>query len=72
MPRGAIRRLARDRGFGFMRIGRGEALFFHRIHLQGVDFDSLREGQEVEFEIGKRPDGRPQAVIVRLPRTKGV
>jgi CspA family cold shock protein len=66
MPKGTIRRLITDRGFGFIERAEGEDLFFHRSELQGVDFDSLREGQEVEFEVGRGRSGRPQAVKVRL------
>ncbi|HEY78711.1 MAG TPA: cold shock domain-containing protein, partial [Dehalococcoidia bacterium] len=49
MPKGTIRRLM-DRGFGFIKGEGEEDLFFHRNDLQGVEFGSLREGQEVEFE----------------------
>ena len=40
----------------------------HRKELEGVDYDSLREGKEVEFEVGRDRIGRPQAVKVRLPQ----
>ena len=70
MPKGTIGRLITDRGFGFIRTAEGKDLFFHRSELQGVDYSSLREGQEVEFEAGKRRDGRPQAVRVRLAQPK--
>jgi len=66
VAKGTIRRLITDRGFGFITPEQGEDLFFHRSELQGVDFDSLREGQEVEFEVGRGRSGRPQAVKVRL------
>ena len=71
MPKGTIRRLIADRGFGFIRTAEGKDLFFHRNELQGVDYSSLREGQEVEFEVGKGQDGRPQAVRVRLAQSAG-
>ena len=71
MSKGVIRRLIRDRGFGFIKTERGEDIFFHRSELQGIDYNSLREGQQVEFEVGKRPDGRPQAIRVRLAQPKG-
>jgi len=45
MPKGTIRRLIADRGFGFIRPEEGEDLFFHRSDLQGVQFAVLREGQ---------------------------
>lgn len=71
MPKGTIRQLIVDRGFGVIRRERGEDLFFHRNQLQGVDFNSLREGQQVEFEVRQDPSGRPHAMRVRLAQTKG-
>ncbi len=65
MPKGTIRRLM-DRGFGFIKGEEEGDLFFHRNDLQGAEFDTLREGQEVLFEKGQGRDGRPQAVKVRL------
>jgi len=65
MPKGTIRRLM-ERGYGFIKTEQEEDLFFHRNDIEGVEFASLREGQEVEFEKGEGRDGRPQAVKVRL------
>ena len=64
MPKGTIRRLT-DRGFGFIKTEQGGDIFFHRNELQGVDYNSLVEGQEVEYEVGRGRDGRSQAVRVR-------
>jgi len=69
MPKGTIRRLM-DRGFGFIKGEEEGDLFFHRNDIEGVEFGSLREGQEVEFEKGQGRDGRPQAVKVRLAQSK--
>ena len=71
MAKGTIRRLVTDRGFGFIKGEIGEDLFFHRSELQGVEYGSLREGQEVEFEVGLGRDGRSQTVKVRLAQPKG-
>jgi CspA family cold shock protein len=66
MPKGTIKKLT-DRGFGFIQPESGGGdIFFHRNDLVGVEFNSLKEGQEVEFEKGQESDGRPQAVKVRL------
>jgi len=70
MPKGTIRRLIADRGFGFIKTEEGKDLFFHRNELQGVDYSSLREGQQVEYEVGKAPDGRLQATKLRLAQHK--
>ncbi len=69
MPKGTIRRLM-ERGFGFIQSESGEDLFFHRTDIEGGGFSSLKEGQEVEFEKGQGPDGRPSAVKVRLAETQ--
>jgi CspA family cold shock protein len=69
MPKGTIRRLM-DRGYGFIKTEQEEDLFFHRNDIEGVEFSSLSEGQEVEFEKGQGRDGRPQAVKVRLAQPK--
>ena len=69
MPKGTITRLM-DRGFGFIKTEQEGDLFFHRNELEGVEFNSLSEGQEVEFEKGQGRDGRPAAVKVRLTQTQ--
>ena len=65
MPKGTIKRLM-DRGFGFIKTEQEEELFFHSSSLEGVEFNSLSEGQEVEFEKGQGREGRPAAVKVKL------
>jgi len=70
MATGTIRRLIKDRGFGFIKTDEETDLFFHRNELQEVDYDSLTEGQQVEFEIEQGRGGRPQAVRVRLTETQ--
>ncbi len=69
MPKGTIKRLM-DRGFGFIKTEDETDIFFHRNDLEGVEFNSLSEGQEVEFEKGQGRDGRPAAVKVRLAETQ--
>ena len=69
MAKGTIARLM-DRGFGFIKTEEGGDLFFHRNELEGVEFNNLSEGQEVEFEKGQGRDGRPAAVKVRLTGTQ--
>ncbi len=61
---GTIKRLVRDRGFGFIRSAEGQEVFFHRTSLQNLDFDGLREGDAVEFEVQQGEKGL-RAVNVR-------
>ena len=56
MATGTIKRIARDKGFGFIRDGGGQEYFFHRSAVQG-SFDDLREGQRVSFEEEQSPEG---------------
>ena len=65
MPKGTIKKLVRDRGFGFISDADGKEVFFHQSNLVDIEFDALNEEQEVEFEIEKSPKG-PRAINVRL------
>jgi CspA family cold shock protein len=67
MAKGTIKKLVTDKGFGFIQTEEGKELFFHKSQLQGVDYPSLKEGQAVEFEVGKDRTDRPAAVNVKLP-----
>jgi len=69
MTEGTIKKLM-DKGFGFIKTEEEKDLFFHRNEIEGVEFSSLRAGQEVEFEMGQDSKGRPQAVKVRLVETQ--
>jgi len=65
MQNGTIARLM-DRGYGFIKPeGQDKDLFFHSNELQNSDFDSLKEGQAVTFEIADGPKG-PSAVKVTV------
>jgi len=60
---GIIKRLVRDRGFGFIRDDGGQEWFFHRSSVEG-SFDQLNEGQRVNFQEEPSPKG-PRAGSVR-------
>lgn len=63
MQTGTIKRLT-DRGFGFIsREGEEKDLFFHSKELQGVQYNDLKEGDQVQFEVAESPKG-PNAVNV--------
>jgi len=64
--KGEIKRLIRDRGFGFITAEDGDEIFFHRSALEGIDFEALEEGTSVEFDTEKGPKGL-RAVNVKMP-----
>ena len=66
MQKGIIKRLT-DRGFGFITVaGSDKDLFFHSNELQGVAFDDLREGEEVQFETANGPKGENATNVSRV------
>jgi cold shock CspA family protein len=65
MATGTISRVVHDRGFGFIVADDTKEYFFHRSSLDaGLEFDRLRGGEKVEFQIEANPKG-PRAARVR-------
>ena len=54
---GKIRTLRVDKGFGFIQDDRGNDYFFHQSAIFGVGIADLREGDSVEFDVGRGPKG---------------
>lgn len=63
MHTGKIKKLVRDRGFGFISDTDGSEVFFHRSSVTGGNFESLNEDAQVEFDLEKSPKG-PRAANV--------
>ena len=55
--RGKIKKMVRDRGFGFIRGDDGKEVFFHRSGLNAADYDALSEGDNVEYVVQEGPRG---------------
>jgi len=62
--KGRVKKLVPDRGFGFVRGDDGKEVFFHRSGLGANDYDSLSEGDVVEYIVQEGPRG-PRAENVR-------
>ena len=65
MATGTVKKLVRERGFGFITASDGVELFFHRSAVQGMGFDTLTEGQAVEFDVERGEKG-PRATNMRV------
>ena len=59
---GTVKRLVSEKGFGFIADNNGHEYFFHQSACDR--FDSLREGQQVTFQVGQGPKG-PRAERVQ-------
>ena len=57
MAKGTIRRLMKDRGYGFIANEGGKDVFLHRTALKDLEFNSLKEGQSLEFEVKEESRG---------------
>ncbi len=64
MAEGTIKRIT-DKGYGFINTGAEKDLFFHSSSVQGLNFDELREGQQVTFDEAQGQKG-PCAENVQL------
>jgi cold shock protein len=62
--RGTVKWFSDDKGFGFISREGGEDVFVHHTGIAGEGFRSLKEGQEVEFEVTQGQKG-PNATNVR-------
>ena len=51
MHSGKIKRVVRERGFGFISDTDGRELFFHQSGIVDAQFDTLKDAQKVEFDI---------------------
>ena len=61
MSSGTVKWFSESKGYGFIEQDSGDDLFVHHSEVQNGD---LKEGQEVEFEVGEGQKG-PCATNVR-------
>ena len=55
-----------DKNFGFITQDGAEDLFFHANNLDGVEFDQLREGDAVTFEVEKTEKGNAAVNVKKV------
>lgn len=66
--KGTVKWFNATKGFGFITPeDGGDELFCHQTSIEAEGFRSLREGEEVEFDVEEAPDGRTKAIKVTGP-----
>lgn len=66
MHTGKIKKLARERTFGFINdADDGREIFFHKDSLLDIEYNALTVGQKVQFEIEDYRNG-PRAVNISI------
>ena len=65
MAQGTVKWFNDKKGFGFISSSDGSDYFVHHSNILGDGFKSLREGEEVQFEVEEGDKG-PRAVQVGI------
>ena len=66
MARGMVKWFNDQKGYGFIAPEEGEDVFVHHSSIQGEGFKTLREGEEVEFEITEGEKGKQATNVVKV------
>ncbi len=66
MPKGVIKYFSEDRGYGFIKSEEEESLFVHYTEIVGEGYRTLKEGQEVLFDIRKSSSGLEAVNVHKL------
>lgn len=66
MARGKIKWFSNQKGYGFVTPEDGPDVFVHFSAVQGDGYKTLREGDDVEFEITQGPKGQQASNVVKV------
>ncbi len=64
MISGKIKWFSDAKGYGFIDLGQGKDVFVHYSVIETEGYKSLREGQEVAFDLGCGPKGDHATKVV--------
>jgi CspA family cold shock protein len=64
MARGTVKWFNEKKGYGFISQEDGTDIFVHFSAIEQEGFKTLREGEEVEFEVTQGPKGAQASKVV--------
>ncbi|MFQ5442227.1 MAG: cold-shock protein [Thermodesulfobacteriota bacterium] len=64
MEKGRVKWFNESKGYGFIERDNGEDVFVHFSSIQGEGFKTLREGQNVEFEVAQDEKGAKAVNVI--------
>ena len=69
MAKGTVKWFSAQKGYGFITPENGKDVFVHFSAIQGDGFKTIREGEQVEFDITSGPKGEQASNVRRLSPT---
>ena len=66
MAKGKVKWFNESRGYGFIEREEGDDVFVHFSAIQAEGYETLREGQDVEFEVARGDTGLRADKVTKL------
>ncbi|HEY4717318.1 MAG TPA: cold-shock protein [bacterium] len=66
MAVGKIKWFNEKKGFGFIQQDNGQDVFIHYTAITGDGFKTLKQGEDVQFDVVQGPKGPQAANVVKL------
>ncbi len=66
MNKGKVKWFNEKKGYGFIETEEGNDLFVHYSDIKGEGFKTLREGDEVQFDVAETPKGKKAINVEKI------